>query len=159
VSWSLGLALDLPVNRLPERNAYRSALITWQRSARDADLARDNIEVALRDDLRNLTARRESFAIQENAVALAAQRVESSELNQKAGRASTRDLLEAQSALVSSQNALTRALIDYTLARLTMVLDMGLLRVTEDGISIENYTGAAVFPSEISLPTGEAITE
>ncbi len=136
VSWSLGLSLDLPVNRLPERNAYRTALITWQRRVRDAALFEDQLAVQLRDELRNLKSRRETFAVQETAVALAGKRVESAQLNQKAGRASTRDFLEAQNALISSQNAEVRALIDYTLARLTLVLDMGLLRVGEDGIRI-----------------------
>ncbi|MFT5050453.1 MAG: outer membrane protein TolC [Chlamydiales bacterium] len=136
VQWSLGLSLDLPVNRLPERNAYRAALITWQRSTRNAQLLSDQISVDLRNELRDLDARRESYEIQINAVKLAQQRVESTQLNQKAGRASTRDLLEAQSALVSSQNAQTRALIDFTLARLQLALDMGLLRVHEDGLRL-----------------------
>jgi outer membrane protein TolC len=143
VQWGVGVSLDLPVNRLPERNAYRGALITWQRSARNAELFRDEIQIQLRQELRDLQARRESYTIQENAVVLAQQRVDSAQLQQKAGRADTRTLLESQGALVSSQNSQTSALIDYTLARLTLVLDMGLLRVTEDGIQIEPMPTAA----------------
>lgn len=159
VQWGLGVTLDLPVNRLPQRNAYRAALITWQRSARNAELFRDEITVQLRDELRDLEARRESYEIQETAVALAEQRVESSQLNQKAGRASTRDLLEAQSALVSSQNAQTRALIDFTLARLTLVLDMGLLRVTAEGIEIAELGEGKVQEFERETPEAEDVSE
>lgn len=136
VQWSIGLALDLPVNRLPQRNIYRTALITWQRRARDAQALKDQITLDLRNELRDLRARRASYRIQERAVDLAERRVESVQLSQQAGRASTRDLLESQSALVSSQNARTRALIDYTLARLRLILDMGLLRVEETGIEV-----------------------
>ncbi len=151
VQWGVGISLDLPVNRLPERNAYRSALITWQRSARNAELFQDQIRVQLREELRNLTSRRESYENEQKAVELAEQRVTSSLLKQKAGRADTRTLLESQGSLVSSQNSQTRALIDYTLARLTLVLDMGLLRVTEDGIQIEPMP-TAVFAESPQAP-------
>lgn len=139
--WGVGVLLDLPIDRTPERNAYRASLVSLQRATRDAQQFEDELTVDLRAELRDLAARRESYAIQANAVKLARQRVESAQLNQKAGRASTRDLLEAQSALVSSENAQTRALIDYTLARLTLVLDMGLLRVEPDGLRVEEPPG------------------
>ena len=144
--WSLGLVLDLPVDRLPQRNTYRSSLISWQASARSAAELEDSIASDLRGLLREVAARRESQVIQANAVVLAEKRVESAGLNLQAGRASTRDLLEAQEALVSSQNAQTRALIDYTLARLDLALDMGLLRVEADGIRIEGLAAAAPQP-------------
>jgi len=136
--WGLGLVLDLPLGRTPERNTYRRSLISWQAAARGAAELEDQIAGELRGLLREVTSRRESQRIQENAVHLAQTRVESAGLNLQAGRASTRDLLEAQEALVSSQNAQTRALIDYTLARLDLVLDMGLLRVESGGIRMED---------------------
>jgi len=145
--WGLGLVLDLPLSRTPERNTYRRSLISWQAAARGAAELEDQIAGELRGLLREVTSRRESQRIQENAVHLAQKRVESAGLNLQAGRASTRDLLEAQEALVSSQNAQTRALIDYTLARLDLVLDMGLLRVESGGIRMED-PGLANDPEE-----------
>ena len=45
-----------------------------------------------------------------------------------------RDILEAQDARVSAQNALTAAVIDYRLAELDLQRDMGLLQVDEQGL-------------------------
>lgn len=143
VSWNLSLILDLPVDRLPQRNAYRSALIHWQAAARSAAEFQDTMASSLRDSIREVSASKESLRIQEQAVLLAEKRVESAGLNLAAGRASTRDLLEAQDSLVNSQNGKNRALIDLTLARLQLALDLGLLRVDDSGIRMED-----------SLPTG-----
>jgi outer membrane protein TolC len=137
VGWSLGLILDVPVDPVPQRNAYRTTLITWQRAVRAAEQEQDSIAQTLRAELRQVLARKESREIQSNAVVLAETRVESANLNLQAGRASTRDLLEAQEALVSSLNQETVALRDYLLARLDLALDMGILRVDQQGIHIE----------------------
>ncbi|MFT5286316.1 MAG: outer membrane protein TolC [Planctomycetota bacterium] len=147
VSWSLGLVIDLPIDRTLERNNYRASLISWQAAARNAAELEDAIANDLRDELRESDARRESKLIQSRAVLLAEKRVESASLNLQAGRASTRDLLEAQSSLVSSRNAETRALIDYTLAQLDIVFDMGLLRVEEEGIRVDTMSEPASEPT------------
>jgi outer membrane protein TolC len=138
VSWDIGLVLDLPIDRLPQRNAYRTALIRWQSAARGAAEFQDSMFTDLRASLREMKSSQESLAIQDTAVALAEKRVESAGLNLQAGRASTRDLLEAQDALVSSRNGKNAALIDLTLTRLQLALDMGLLRIDETGIRMES---------------------
>jgi outer membrane protein TolC len=135
--WDARLSLDLPLERLPERNAYRTALIRLEASERQRVETEDTIKVQLRAALRSLAAARESFDIQTGAVILAERRVESAALNLEAGRASTRDLLEAQESRVQAENAATRALTDYTLARLAFFRDLGLLRVDEDGVAVE----------------------
>lgn len=149
VQWGIGLALDLPLDRTSQRASYRRSLISWQASARNAEEFQDDIAVTLREELRQAKSRRESFEIQANAVELAVKQVEATTMNLEAGRANTRDLLEARDDLVSSQNAQTNALIDYTLARLDLAFDMGILRVDEDGIRID----------ESLLPEGEAVEE
>lgn len=131
VNWSLGLDLDLPVGRLPERNAYRAALITHQVALRNADQDADQIRTDLRDDLRVLEATRQSYENNKTEIALAGRRVESAQLSLEAGRASTRDLLEAQEDLLGAKNNATRSLIDYALARLDLYLDMEVLVVDE----------------------------
>jgi outer membrane protein TolC len=135
--WNLSLAMDLPIDRLPERNAYRASLIALDESARRAQLAADTIVADLRAALRNLEAARESFDIQVGAVTLAERRRESTELNLEAGRANTRDVLESQEALVDAQNSAARDLTNYILSGISLYLDMELLRVTEAGIEVE----------------------
>jgi outer membrane protein TolC len=132
--WDLGLDVNLPIDLISQRNAYRETLITLERAKRaEVELA-DSIRVALRDELRQATALLETLRIQANAVTLAERRIESTRLNQQAGRAETRDILEAQEALRQANNALISARVDYHLARLNLWRDMELLRVDENGV-------------------------
>jgi outer membrane protein TolC len=135
--WSLGLSFDLPVDRLPERNLYRSSLLDLDVARRREEALRDQILSQVRDDLRQALATRESYAIQLTAVQLAERRVRDSEMRLDAGRASTRDLLESQQALLRAQNAATSALIDFALARLGLYRDLELLDLEEDGIRLD----------------------
>lgn len=136
LTWSLGLDLDLPVDRLVERNNYRTSLITLQAAERDLDRLGDNIRGQLRAALRQAAATVETNEIQRGAVELAERRVESARLRLAAGRADTRDILEAQEDLLEAKNAATRSLIDHHLALLALWRDVELLRVDEAGISV-----------------------
>lgn len=147
VDWTLGLDIDLPIDRIADRNAYRETLITLQRARRAEIELADSIRVDLRDELRQARTQLETLRIQENAVALADRRVESTRLNQQAGRAETRDILEAQEALRQARNALITARIDYHLARLNLWRDMELLRVDETGVGAD-FTLLAAAPAE-----------
>jgi outer membrane protein TolC len=51
-----------------------------------------------------------------------------------AGRAQSRDLLDAQDSLLSAQNDTTATLVDYMIARLTFYRDTGILQVKPDGL-------------------------
>ena len=127
-TWSGGLDVDLPFERLSERNVYRRALITYKRMQRDLSLKTDEIKLEITSDWRTLQQAMESYNIQINSVNLAQQRVESTSLLLQAGRVDTRDLLESQAALVEAQNALVRALMDHTIARLEFCRDNGTLK-------------------------------
>jgi outer membrane protein TolC len=59
----------------------------------------------------------------------------------KAGLVQIRDLLEAQEALISAQNAFTSALVTYRLAELQLQRDMGVLEVNEKGMWREYVPG------------------
>lgn len=132
VSWSIDFDLDLPVDRLSERNAYRRSIIGLQAAERSADDLEVSIEVSLRSSLRELISRQQAYDIELNSVALAERRVESTTLNFEAGRAETRDLLDAQDDLVAARDDLTRALVDYHLAVLALYRDLEILVVDDD---------------------------
>ncbi|MEZ5978931.1 MAG: TolC family protein [Planctomycetota bacterium] len=129
VGWSVGLDLDLPIDQLPERNSYRSALISLDATRRGAEEFADSVTVAVRDALRNLASRAEAFSIQDRSAQLAERRVASASRNLEAGRAQTRDLLESQQSLLDARNARTRALIDFRLAQLGFWRDLEVLSV------------------------------
>jgi outer membrane protein TolC len=52
----------------------------------------------------------------------------------EAGRATTRDLLESQTALLEAQNNVTDALVTHSIAKLTFFSDTGILQVKPDGM-------------------------
>jgi outer membrane protein TolC len=132
-----GALLDLPLERTPQRDAYRSSLISLAQAARSSQQLEDTVKFQVRDDLRNLIQSRESYRIQVQAVALAERRVRSTQLFLEAGRAQMRDVLDAQQSLLDAQNGLSAALVNYRVAELSLQRDMGLLQVDEKGIWCE----------------------
>jgi len=133
-SYSALLTIDLPLERTAEQNGYRISLIGLEQSVRAAQEFEDQVKLAVRNRLSELLEARESIQIQAAAVAVAKRRVESTNLFLEAGRAQIRDLLEAQDALISAQNALTSALVSYRLGELALQRDLGVLAVDEKGL-------------------------
>jgi len=127
------LTLDLPLERTFERNAYRKGLIDMERAVREAQKLEESIKIDVRSRLGDLLTSRESIGIQMKAVELAQKRVKMTDLFLEAGRTQIRDVLEAKSALLSAQNALTSAVANYRIAELGLQRDMGVLKVDEMG--------------------------
>jgi len=128
------LSIDLPLERTAERNVYRDSWILLERAVRSLQELEDQVKLEVRNQLRTLLEAREGQRIQATAVRLAERRVNSARLFLDAGRAQTRDLLEAQEALIVAQNDLTAALIAYRIAELELQRDLGLLEITNDGL-------------------------
>ncbi len=131
--WSAGLGLDLPLDRKTERNAYRAALINYERALRNATLEKDNVKLEVRAAWRNLDQARRNFDIARQSVDLNVRRVLEQELLAELGRATVLNQVDAQNDLTQSQNDLTGALVNHTLARLAFWRDIGILYVKKDG--------------------------
>jgi outer membrane protein TolC len=132
-NYSVGLAISMPIDRLQERNALRQTQISRQTAGRNLDLTQDTVILQVRRALRQLDQARESYETQKRSVALAERRVESTQLLLQAGRASQRDVLDSQQALVEARNAMTSALVDHSIAVLQFQRDVGTLVVNEEG--------------------------
>jgi outer membrane protein TolC len=131
--YRIGFDIDLPVDRLSERNALRETQLAEQAARRSLEEARDGIVLAVRQAYRRLQQARESYDIQKRSVSLAERRVESTRLLLQAGRVEQRDLLDAEADLLQARNALTAALVTHTIARLQFARDLGTLAVDEKG--------------------------
>ena len=127
-----GVQLNLPLDRLRERNNYRASLVSFERQIRSLSLTLDDARNDVRQGLRTLEQLRQNYQIQQNAVELADRRVEIAPLLLQAGRAQIRDQLEAQTAQFQARNALTQALVDYHVARLGLLINIGKLETGED---------------------------
>ena len=128
------LAIDLPFERTAERNAYRGSLIQLEGAVRAYQAAEDALKESVRAAIRSLRETREQLKIQYLAVSLAERRVRNNDLLLQAGRAEMRDVLEAQAALLSAQNALFSAIRSYRVRELELQKELGLLEVTIDGV-------------------------
>ncbi len=132
--YSLGLEVDLPLERTAERNAFRESQILLMRSERAYEESMDQIKLQVRQAYRQLQEAAVRHQIQLQSVKLAEARVESTSLLLQAGRATTRDLLDSQDDLLRAQNELTSALVDHAVAKLNFFRDIGVLQVRRDGL-------------------------
>ncbi len=130
---SAGLDFDLGLDRKAERNVYRSALISRERAARDLQLKQDQVKLQVLEDWRALDQAKRTHEISELGVKLAERRVEEQQVKADLGRTTAREIVDAQDALITSQNARITALVAHTIVRLQFWKDMGILFIKENG--------------------------
>lgn len=152
VSAAIGLQLDLPLDQLPRRNAYRTAMVTFESDLRTFTSRLDDLKNNIEGGLRTLEQRRQNFEIEKNALILADRRVASTTLLLEAGRAEVRDLVDAQDAQISSQNSVTAAMVDYQQTRLQLMLDIGALNTDLPQFWLKDHL-AAFLPEGTPSPT------
>ena len=135
----VGATLDLPFDRLNERNTYRRSLVTFESELRQLSLRLDELKDNIETGLRTLNQRKETFEIQQSALAVANSRVEAALANLEAGRAEIREMVEAQDAQINAQNAVTSALVGYQNARLELMLQIGLLDTRPEKFWLQDH--------------------
>ncbi len=160
VRYSAGVTLDLPVDRLRERNTYRASLVSFESQVRSLTLTLDSFKNRIDDGLRTLEQRRLNFLNRQAALEVATRRQELTRELLEAGRATIRDLREAQDQLIGAQNALSLTLVDYLRTRLQLLLDVGILRTEDDGFWLKpgppKAPGADKGPTTpLHMPEGE----
>lgn len=133
-NWNAGVQLDLPIDRLAERNNYRAALIALDAQQRATTLAEDEVRQDVRNDVRKLAQLLESIRIQQDAVEVAVKREASVALQLSMGRSQIRDYTDAVDSLNNTRNALTQALIDHRIGEYELSRDVGLLELGTEGI-------------------------
>lgn len=133
-SYGLGLDFTFPYDKKAERNSYRRSLISFQASEREFFETIDEVKLEVREAYRSIIQTAQSYEIQEMSLRLAERRVESTRLLHQAGRAITRDVLEAEQDLLNAQNTVTQALINHLFARLDLLIAMESLRIDERGL-------------------------
>jgi outer membrane protein TolC len=132
--YAIGLRFDGPLNRLAERNAYRAALIAYQRARRTYMELSDQIELQVRQDLRQLNRLRLGFEISRQQLLSAARQFENARLtllrpSEKRGTndATTLNLLQALQSLLKARNDLAASYINFEQQRVQLLLDLELL--------------------------------
>jgi outer membrane protein TolC len=121
------LNLDLPVDRFAERNVYRRSLIDFQAELRALALTLDSYRNRIDSGLRTVEQNRLQYLNGEESLKVALRRVENTTMLLEAGRATIRDVREAQDGLILAQNNLATYYRNYLVARLTLLLNIGVI--------------------------------
>lgn len=137
INWSAGVDLNFFLDRIPLRNAYRSQLITFDRTLRAREQAEDQRTASVRRSLRNIQASLDSYKIQKFAVDLAEQRVEATTDLYAANRVAALDKLDAQDSLLSAQLNRNSAIVNYAIARLQLMNDLEAIRLSAQGLRFD----------------------
>ncbi|MBN2844081.1 MAG: TolC family protein, partial [Sedimentisphaerales bacterium] len=131
-NYSLGLEMDLPLDRLAEKNAYRKAVIDIERAQRYQQEIRDIITTDIKKGYRKLEESREKYHNEISGLSLAQKRSTNTEALLKYGRANTRDLLDAREDYLDARNEVNKATIEYALANLEILRDSGIIKIKSD---------------------------
>ena len=93
----------------------------------------DTVKNEVRAGYRNLVAARLLYENKVESYKVAKMRVDAIDLFTQSGRSSMRDTLEAARDLLSAQNALCSAVVDWRMSDLGLRTTLGILRVRPDG--------------------------
>lgn len=147
--YSAALELDLPVDLMSERTAYRRALIDYEVAVRAYELAIENAKLGVLDAWRALEQAERNYEISMTSVRINERRVEEAELRAELGTGNIQDTVDAQNDLINSRTQLTSAIIDHNIAKLALWRDVGLLSVSDDGRWQEGSVDSSVNPSPL----------
>jgi outer membrane protein TolC len=131
--YSVGLTLEVPIDKTEERNTYRSALVSLDRRKRTYALKEDRIKKEVRDALRGVRRLEATVGIQDTKRKLSERRLKNARYLFDEGSAGNRDIIEAQQDLLDAENEYVRSLASYEVARLELKRALGLLFVNRDG--------------------------
>jgi outer membrane protein TolC len=132
-AWSAGLNVDPGLDRVAERNAYRTALINRNQAERQITQKEDEIKLQVRDSWRTLEQAKRNYEISEISVKLAERRVEEQTLLAELGRANAQDQVDTQNSLILSRNQRTQAVVTHTISRLNFWRNLGILYIKDNG--------------------------
>jgi outer membrane protein TolC len=132
-SWGAGVVLELPLDRVRERNALRAARIEVERTRRDLTLAEDSVILDVRSALRGLRAAESSLKIQEEITVSEEKNARIAKLRFEEGTIGNRDLTDAYSNLADAQDRLVREKANLETARVRLHRAVGTLTMNEDG--------------------------
>ena len=134
--FNVGLNFDTPLDRVQERNAYRAALIDFQRARRDFIAAEDAVRADVRTAWRQLAVLKQNFETTRQGVRIAAVQFDNAVERQFGpdGGGSQFDLLQALGSLLGSSNDLISTYVNYERARVSIYRDMGVMIVGPEGL-------------------------
>jgi len=150
------LSLDLPFDKLSERNAFRRSRIHFEQQLRSLMKTLDDLRDELRTNVRTLDQNQQSYVINVKALLVAKRELEKARLDMLAGgNVSPRDILEAQTAVASAQNSVTQSFVNFHTQRLKLLNNSGILNTAPANWWRQPQTVPGVAPVAPAPPGAE----
>lgn len=157
-TYSAGIELDLPIDRLQERNRYRSSMISLERARRAFITTRDQIISDVRLSARSVRQAQINLDVARRAIRVARDQLEYSNELLLQGRASTRDVTDAQAALLDAQTNFDSARADLYTQVLRFLRDTGELRLDQSDNSLARaMQGESSTPGPVRSPREQVV--
>ena len=151
-SFRFGVQMTAPISQVAERNAYRAALISYQRLRREYMRQEDQVKFEVRTDWRQLSVARLNFETSRKNLRQAAlqldivvENAKSPSTQQQVGRGGTTastgntglNLLNALNSVLQAQNDLVQTWVDYERNRINIHRDMDIMVIDERGLWVD----------------------
>ena len=142
-TFQMTLNSELPLIRMTERNAYRTAVINYERQRRSLMSFEDNLKFTIRNEIRTLIQNGQQYEIQKRLLLLTLRQKDNSQrqINAPPGSggadtsaqvaSNTLSLVNAQNSILTAQTALVTTWANYTTARLVLARDLGTIPYDE----------------------------
>jgi outer membrane protein TolC len=150
--YSVGIRLNLPVDRLRERNTYRAALVSFESQIRSLGLTLDSFKDRIDRGLRTIERERLNYLNAVESLKVAERRVENETMSLEAGRRKVLDLRQAQDDLIQAQNRLSITYTTYLTARLGLLLDIGVIDTEPGQFWLRDPLKERLSPEELGPP-------
>ena len=132
-SWSAGLALEIPLDRMPLDRAYQAAVLRFLQAERSFVQSRDELARQARERVISVKQGIFNVRLQQRSVDEAEKAMKVLTYEYRQGKVANRDVIEAQNKLIAAQNQLLRSLVDALVARLELRQFAGQLQVDPEG--------------------------
>ena len=150
-SFQVGLQMTAPLDQVQVRNAYRTAIVSYQQARRAYMLLEDQVKYDIRTSWRQLRLNQQNFELTRKFLRQAALQYDinvANNLNPKlqvAGQAGTTNLgqqeglnlITALGALLTAQNNLIQYWVSYERNRINIYRDMDIMQIDERGLWID----------------------
>jgi len=131
--YELSLRGSLPLDRNAEGNNYKRAMIAMDQQVRAHLQLTDQVVADVRKAWRDMAEAKQRHTQEKQSRDLAQGRLENTLMLLHYGRASTRDVLDAQKDLYAAKDAYAEALADYSIAQMAFLRDTETLWILPDG--------------------------
>ena len=146
-SYGLGMTMNVPLDQVTQRNAYRRALIRVDQANRSLNQLTDTITSDVRQAIRSIQLAETNYQIQLRGIALAEKRLDYSNELLRQGKSNARDIVESQQSLLDSQDQASRAYNQLQTRVLEFMQYTGTLRVDPSAGSIGKAMQRAADPT------------